>query len=733
MKRKSCWVLFWLLICASPAFPATRPGLLLTPGGVKEIRKWSSRLPAFEKSLEELKKTADQALTNPILVPVPKDGGGGYTHEKHKSNYTEMVAAGVLYQITGRRDYSSFVRDMLMEYARIYPELGPHPIVRSPVPGKLFWQTLNESVWLVNTACAYDCVFNAIPEPDRRYIEDNLFYPMAGFISNGNPDNYAVFNRMHNHGTWANAAVGMIGYVMRDQNLVDMALYGSKKDGSAGFFKQLEVLFSPDGYFTEGPYYQRYALWPFLVFAQAIQHQQPELDVFGFRNGILYRAVDAMTQLSYNGELFYLNDALQKTLKSTDIISSVDIAFRNNPEKKEWLEVARYQDAFLVSDAGIFTAKAMYREMSAPVVMKPAFLSDGPAGDQGGIAILRWGSGNDHTCLTFKATSHGLSHGHYDKLSISFFDSGNPVLTDYGSARFLNIEPKSGGNYTPENYSWAMQSIAHNTVSVNEGCQFNGQIKVSSLHHSEINFFDFSDPAVQVVSGTENNAFPGVSMQRTLALLKLSDLENPVVLDIFRIVSDTLCQLDLPFYFRGHPVSSSVNLQKSFEALKPLGKGNGYQHLWLEAEGRSAANTAVFSWVNGSRFYHITTCTNPETQLLMARTGANDPGFNLRSEQGLIIRQPQARRHTFVSVVEPRGMYDLTREMTSGFQSNISGLQLLKEEDEFSVIRVTLPENRSFLFIAVNRDFGEETERSVKVDNKVIRFKGNYQLIQELK
>ena len=36
---------------------------------------------------------------------------------------------------------------------------------------------------------------------------------MAEFLSNGNEANYSTFNRMHNHGTWSQAAVGMIGSV----------------------------------------------------------------------------------------------------------------------------------------------------------------------------------------------------------------------------------------------------------------------------------------------------------------------------------------------------------------------------------------------------------------------------------------------------------------------------------------------------------------------------------------
>jgi cysteine synthase len=37
-----------------------------------------------------------------------------------------------------------------------------------------------------------------------------------------------------------------------------MALYGAEKNGKAGLLAQLDGLFSPDGYYNEGPYYTRY-------------------------------------------------------------------------------------------------------------------------------------------------------------------------------------------------------------------------------------------------------------------------------------------------------------------------------------------------------------------------------------------------------------------------------------------------------------------------------------------
>ncbi|MDD2798592.1 MAG: alginate lyase family protein [Bacteroidales bacterium] len=702
------------------------PSLSLTPDGVKEIKASLGKYPAFDQSFAELKAIADAALNEEIIIPIPVDGGGGYTHEKHKSNYYAMNAAGILYQLTGNVKYAQFVRDMLVKYAAIYPSLPLHPAVQSESPGKLFWQTLNEAVWLVHTANAYDCVYDFISVKDKNYIEKNLFHPMAEFLSNGNPANYATFNRMHNHGTWSEAAVGMIGYVMNDKDLIDKSLYGSKKDGKTGFIKQLDMLFSPDGYFTEGPYYQRYSIWPFMTFAQAIQNNQPDLKIFNYRNSILLKAVNTLLQSTYNYEVFMFNDALSKTIQTQEIVYAVDIAYKNDPSNKPLLDIARLQESFIVSDAGLATVKALNAEKIEPFRVHSIYLRDGANGDEGGIAVFRNGKANKESCLTFKATSHGLSHGHYDKLSICLFDNGHPILTDYGAARFLNIEPKSGGGYTKENHTWAMQSIAHNTVTLDEISHFEGKIKVSSKFHSDINYCDISKLDLQVVSGTEKNAYPGTTMQRTSALVKVKSFEYPIVIDLFRVTSSTNHIIDLPFYYKGQLISTSFKFNRNSSEMKALGTDNGYQHLWVEATAKSELPNSCFTWKTDNRFYSITTLTDSNSELMLNRVGAGDPNFNLRDETSFMIRQTNRSNHTFASVIEPHGLYDLNREITVGFESNVAKIELLQDNVEYSALSVVAKDGKTYLFVAVNSNFDSAKKRTITVQNHTISFVGNY-------
>jgi len=83
--------------------------------------------------------------------------------------------------------------------------------------------------------------------------------------------------------------------------------------------------------------------------------------------------------------------------------------------------------------------------------------------------------------LLMKYGVHGQGHGHFDKLHFTLFDGGREVVPDYGFARWINIEPKFGGRYLPENDSYAMQTIAHNTVVVDQKSQNDAKEKAADL------------------------------------------------------------------------------------------------------------------------------------------------------------------------------------------------------------------------------------------------------------
>ncbi len=535
------------------------PSLMLTKKGVAQIRENLGNYPLFDAAVADVKAKADIAVSSPVVVPVPKDGGGGLTHEKHKDNYYSMYYCGIMYQITGDVRYAGFVGRMLDEYLKLYPSLGYHPVKMSSTPGRLFWQTLNDFVWLVHTSVAYDCVYDYLPKEKREELNKKLFRPMAEFLMDGNKGNNETFNKMHNHGTWATAAVGMIGYVMEDEDLVQKALLGSDTTGrKGGFIRQLEQLFSPDGYFTEGPYYQRYAIWPFVVFAQAINNNEPDRNIFAYRDSVLVKAVNALSQMTYNGNFFTINDALQKGFSAQELIFAINIIYSADNSQKHLLSIAqKYQHTLLPTDAGYAVARDISRGEAAPFILRSNLFRDGSDGTKGGLAILRSTKKGEDATFLMKATTHGLSHGHYDKLTISYYDNGYPILVDYGASRFLNIVVKYNGGYTPLNDSFSMSTIAHNTVTADSKSHYGGDIKTSSGYWPQIYCFDTSEPGIQVCSAYETNASPGVRMQRTNAVIEDIGGER-IILDIFKLTSDQEHTYDLPFYYNGDLISLST-------------------------------------------------------------------------------------------------------------------------------------------------------------------------------
>ena len=680
-----------LALCAcTQAGESSHPSLLLTSRGVKEIRAHKGKLPVFDASLDKLIQDADAAVAREICLPTPKDGGGGYSHEMHKLNYYDMYNMGIAWQLSGDEKYARKVREILLAYVDFYPSLDFHPLGLSGNPGRIFWQTLNESVFLVHTAVAYDCVYDYLSAEDRGLIEKEFFRPYTDFIMTGLPSNRAntkMFNNLNNWATWACAGVGMIGIAMGDDSLVQKALYGSDLSGEGGFLRQMDVLFSPDGYFTEGAYYLRYAIWPFVTFAQCLDVYNPELKIFQYRDGILLKAVDALLQMAYDGEFMHFNDALEKGYSAQELISAVDIAYHANPADKSLLSVVQdYQHKVLVSDAGFAVAKGIAAGETEPLKLHSMWLRDGGDGSEGAFCIMRPSSEKLNSALTFKATSHGLSHGHFDKLTFAYYDAGNEIVTDYGAARFLNIEAKYNGHYTHENESWAKSSIAHNTLVVDGKNMFDGKWRESQKYHPTVLWHSFED-GLQCVAAREDNAYEGVSFTRYLVYADVPFLEYPLIMDVLKAESAGRHQYDYPVHYNGHMISLSVPYERALTSMSTLGPANGYQHIWTEARAQGGEGTTSYTWHTGYRMYTISTATTPSTDIFICRGGASDPDFNLRSEPMYIVREKNAGCHVFASCLETHGKYDLQVEQSANLVHSCKGVKVISDDENGITVR----------------------------------------------
>lgn len=709
MKSYSITLLSLILVCCSALAQSAHPRLIFNSEELQQMKDGMATAPLFEKSINKIISEADKALETPIEVPVPVDGGGGPVHEKHKNNYYEMMDCGIAYQFTSEKRYADRVRDMLFAYSKLYPTLDYHNLGLSPVPGKLFWQTLNESVWLVHTSIAYDCIQETLNDDQKSFIETNLIVPMAEFIMSGTEDNRAnlkTFNKMHNHGTWATAAVGMAGLAIDDEDLVDKALYGTDMTGkNGGFLQQMDELFSPDGYFTEGAYYQRYALWPFVIFAQCIDHSRPEIGVFDKRDKILFKAFDTLFQLSYDGEFMHINDAMEKGLSAQEIVYAANILYGRDPGNEMLPFIARnYHDYAIPCLGGYKLAAAVEQGAGKQPPFRTTLLRDGRDGTEGGIGIIRDNEDNRNAALTLKATSHGLSHGHYDKLTMAFYDNGKEILPDYGASRFINLEAKHSGHYTRENDSFCKQSVAHNTLVADQTSHFGGIYKVSSKHHSDFeNIYSSPDGKIKAMTAREDNAYAdkGIAMKRSLVYASLPGLEFPVILDLIKATSETDHTYDLPYWYRGHMVSTNLDRTYSGSILHPLGDNYGYQHIRMDAVCDNEENLPLqFTFFNGNRMYSLTTAVSSPASGILMHLGANDPDFNLRDEKAWMLRVPQAANCTFATIIEPHGQYDVIKETAENTRSLISDIKIISDTPQQTEVEVVYgPESNKAKFV----------------------------------
>jgi oligo-alginate lyase len=695
------------LLLSVTARAQTHPSIFITKQEAAQVRAGARTYPLLGRSLDEARAIVARALARPIDVPQPGEAGG-YAHERHKQNYREMHLAGLLFNIAGEQRYARFVRDVLEKYAVLYPTLGAHPLSKNQAPGKLFHQSLNEANWLVHTAIAYDCVYGALSPAERWRFETAVLRPMADWLS---VTQAKEFDRIHNHGTWATASVGMLGYVLGDTSYVNRALYGTKRDRTGGFLRQLDLLFSPDGYYMEGPYYIRYALMPFFYFAEAIHRRQPSIGIYAYRDSILKKALYSAVQTAFpNGVFPPINDASRTmAIDAPEVVLALDLTFDRYGANANLLGAAAIQNRVVLNQAGLAVARDMAKHRTPPAMSwRSVEFTDGHDGKRGGLGILRMGEGRASTMLLMKYGVHGEGHGHFDKLHFVLFDGGREVVPDYGFSRWINIEPKFGGRYLPENDSYAMQTVAHNTVVVDQTTQNRADFDAAEAMWAQRHFFEADSADVKAVSARANGYYDGVSMQRTMFLVRDARLGYPVAVDLYRLTSAAPHTYDYPIHFRGQLITTNVSYNASGARREPLGSAYGYQHIWKEAAG-TTDKTVQLTWLDGNRYYTVTSSAAPATEVIVGRTGANDPSFNLVVEPLALIRR-RAGDHVFASVIEPHGYFNEAEERSEQARPRVRDIRVLASDSTATVAEVT-GENDLRWIIMVNNGPASDTER----------------------
>ncbi|MFH4788211.1 heparinase II/III family protein [Vibrio alginolyticus] len=710
----------------------TQP-ILLTEAEVELLRKEVGKPSLMGKSIEANRKELEAFMRLPLDVPGHGEAGG-YEHNRHKQNYTYMNLAGRLFLITQEQKYALFVKDLLAIYAEKYLTFDFHVQKNTNPTGRLFHQILNEHCWLMFTSLAYSCVASVMTEEERTAVVERIFEPMLDMFT----VKYAHdFDRIHNHGIWAVAAVGICGLAIGKPEYLEMSVYGQDRDDTGGFLAQISQLFAPSGYYMEGPYYHRYAIRPTCVFAEVVHRHMPEVDIYNYKDKVIGNTVQAMLATAYpNGEFPALNDA-SRTMSITDmgVQVAVSVYSKHYGLDDNILGMAKIQNAVWMHPCGLELSQAYDKAIADREIGMPFWpsveLNEGPTGNNGAQGFIRMqDKTGDVSQLVMNYGQHGMGHGNFDTLGITFFNRGQEVLREYGFCRWVNVEPKFGGRYLDENKSYARQTIAHNAVTIAEQCQNGFDVDRADSVHGLPHFFKVEGTEINGMSAFANDHYPNTDMQRSVFMLNLDELEAPLLLDLYRIEGEGEHQYDYSHQYDGQIVRTNFDYQ-SFGELSTLGDDFGYQHLWKVASGK-VQDTALVSWLQNNTYYtwlgtSSSAKQNGDNEVIFTRTGANDPSFNLRSEPAFILRS-KGESTLFASVLETHGYFNEEFEQSVNARGQVKDIRVVGYNAVGSIVEITT--EKSLVTVMISNVLGadDQTPHQVEMNGKTYSWNGFYSL-----
>jgi hypothetical protein len=277
----------------------------------------------------------------------------------------------------------------------------------------------------------------------------------------------------------------------------------------------------------------------------------------------------------------------------------------------------------------------------------------------------------------------------------------------------------------PETNSYAQQTIAHNTITVDEKSHYNGIEKISEQNHATKMYGDINEKNLKVMAAMDDHAYSNVKLLRTVYMITIPGTEKTIVVDIFKTQSDSIHQYDLPFNFLGTVMSTNFKYHYN-NSLSTLGNSNGYQHLWVEASTEKVSPFTQFTFLNHKSFYTISSLSSDSTQVFFTRTGANDSNFNLRRDPSYILRTTN-KNQTFINVIEPHGSFNPVSEIAVNSKSSIIAIERIQDDNELTEVRIKCKEG-VIQIIQKNNDVKSEYIKVISDSGigKQLRWSGSY-------
>lgn len=411
--------------------------------------------------------------------------------------------AAFLYQSTGVDIYFKTAFEIISHYANIYEHFnGGENSQPWMLSGKAFHQVLTEAIWTVPLVYTFDIIQTKLTPLQVDFLSNKLLKPIARTLTVAHDK--LVFqqnNLKSNYNAWLIAALGCIGFSLKDKSLIERAVHGA-----GGFTAHLNVAILPDGFEFEGtPYYHNFVALAYTLLAEmAIKSGVNLYAIQGEKGQSIEKMWSALAMTMWaDGNIPSLNDGSywQNSNFDAELCEVYEVAFaRIGDPRYAWLLGCAYHRREMERD--VWTALAFGNQdisTGQPPAMHATCLKEI------GLAFLRDSTNPDGLSALLRFGPYGGSHTHKDCLALLVFpfsqDAGNPP---YG----VDIR-----------HSWYQQSAAHNTVMVDGQSQ-------AACDGRLISWVEGDD--CREVQAASDNVYSGVKFSRKVTLSdgKINDQTN---------------------------------------------------------------------------------------------------------------------------------------------------------------------------------------------------------------
>ena len=579
----------------------------------------------------------DAFLAAEFTVPMERVEKWTRSARSHDDNQKLATEFAEQFAKTGDERYARAALKIFLAYAENYSELRRRNHNASN-GGALHAQLLDEARWLVRMAEAYHMLLKrgAVSEEQQQVIAKGLLEPAVEVEMQGNMPN--------NHQWWFNAAMGVTGFVLGNEDYIRTAI-----DGERGFIFHIANHINDDGLiFEQAMTYQHFSMAAYMHLASMAEKHGVDLwhlevddatEWDGLNGKKSFKIMfDAYPQFAFpDGSMAAVKDSGPegRTFVQPFYLELADKyrKYYDDPWHQKLLD--HYTEAQRRRDRGEPPAPAL-NHGDAPFALTGRNVLGSTLYPSSGLAVLR-GDPEDVNApaVTMTFGPYGGGHGHPDKLSITMYANGEIVLPDIGRYEYGD----------PLHQTWANQTLAHNTVAVDERSHKPMHVPGMSIW-AEAPAGDTGvlrefviTPHVKLLRADCDTAVDGVTLDRTVVLL------GGVLVDVFEASGNRKHLFDWALHVNGTLQTTSIGLAPSD---KKVGKYFGYQHLEnIRGAKRSGPWTTTWRTPGGNGL--LVSALGQGERILVADTPGNPPDTTLPT---MLLRH-RGDTARFVTVMAP--------------------------------------------------------------------------------